>query len=81
MISAKAVKVIAADVMTGTVLDDNFEWFLGKPGQTKWERTFGNHLDAIAFCELQVRRYPDVEFCIWTDGEEDRRIVNQKWSR
>ncbi|WPD21382.1 MAG: hypothetical protein SD837_14375 [Candidatus Electrothrix scaldis] len=76
------VDVIAADVMTGTILDEDLKWFVGSPGQTKWKRTFENRTKAIAFCERQVQLHPDVEYSILaTPTKVGDRIVNQKWQR
>jgi len=77
------IEVIAADVMTGTILDEDFEWFIGKPGQKKWTRLFKNEEAAIAFCEGQIQVHPDVEFwlCVEINGKDCHRIVHPKWKR
>ena len=76
-----AIKVIAADVMTGTLLDEQYEWFIGKSGQAKWMRSFGNRAEATAFCETEVQNHPNVEFWLQEDGGDGLRIVNAKWRR
>lgn len=77
-----SIQVIAADVMTGTTLDEGLEWFVGKPGQTKWKKTFESRAEAVAFCEHQVQTHPDVEYWLLdTPTKGGERIVNQKWKR
>ncbi len=80
MSTSNPIDVIAADVKTGTVLDQNLEWFSGDEGQTKWKRRFGSRAEAIAFCKLEVQKTPDVEYWL-LDGSNhcSDRIVNDKW--
>ena len=74
-------KVIAVDVATGIVLDQNLDWYVGDPGQQKWERAFADKEKAIAFCNREASIHPDVEYIVLKDGEGAVVIVNEKWKR
>ena len=74
----KQIEVTAADVATGTILDTNFQWFIGKPGQKKWHRKFDDGTKAIECCRSEIRKNSNVEFWL-RDGtpEGEERIANE----
>jgi len=74
----KKIEVTASDVATGTILDTNFQWFIGKPDQKKWHKKFTDRAQAIECCKSEIRKNPNVEFWV-RDGtpEGEERIANE----
>jgi hypothetical protein len=75
------IRVVAADVSTGILLDSDLQWHVGKPNQQQWSHAFASEAEAEGFCAEFVNKHPDVELWIENAVGARRRIVHDKWKR
>ena len=70
------IKIQAAQLSTGIILDEQFEWFTKEPNQKPFELCFDSQEDALGYCKAELLKLEDIEFVMTKENGETERIIN-----